>query len=92
MYVISGKNFVVKNENIGDSAFVEIAPDRKYSAVLVKCRTAVALQIKRYSADTEYVTIPAGESLSLAISMGVNNPFYLKSASGAVVAELLFVE
>ncbi len=92
MYVISGKNFSIQNITLNASTWVEIDPSSRFYSVLVKCRTSVDLYIKRIDTDTDYLTIPAGQSLSLAISMGVNNHFYLKAASSTPIAELVFAE
>lgn len=92
MYVISGKTFTIQNVTLNSSDWVEIDFTRKFYSVLIKCRTSVDLYLKRTDADTTYLTIPSGQSLSLAISMGESNHFYLKSASSTPVAELVFAE
>lgn len=92
MYAISGKNVRVQNVTLNASTFTEVVPASKFYSVLIKCRTAVDIYFKRYSTDTDYITIPSGQSMSLAISMDADNPFYLKAASATPVAELIYAE
>lgn len=86
----SGSNFTVTETTISDSAFTEVTPPTRFNSALIKCRTAVALYIKRLTADTEYFTIPASQALELDINGTDANTFFLKSASGSVTAEILW--
>jgi len=86
----SGSNFTVTNPSIVATDFVEITPPARYNACLIKCRTEVALYIKRKTGDTTYLTIPSGQALNLDINGDEENTFFLKSATGTVTAELLW--
>lgn len=88
---IEGKTFTVSNQTIGTD-WAEIDPPSSFDGVLVKARSTTAvLQIKRKDTDTEYLTIPAGGSLSLRIAMDSDNHFYMKSDTASTVVELMWV-
>lgn len=92
MYTIEGKNFKVFTQTIGtDWAEIDL-PGRIFS-VLLKARSATpVLNIKRLDTDTDFFTIPAGESLSMGIAMDADNHFYMKSDTAATVVEFLYTE
>ena len=92
MYQIEGKNFKVFTQIISTD-WAEIDLPGKIYSILMKARTAApVLTIKRYDADTDYLTIPAGESLSIGLSMDADNHFYLKSDTNPTVVEFLYTE
>lgn len=63
--------------------------------VIIKCRTAVALEVRESAGSPDYYTIASGGSLQLDMSArvieGVVQPFniWLRSGTGTVVAEIL---
>jgi len=92
MYSIEGKNFKVFTQTIGtDWAEIDL-PGKIYSILLKARSTTPVLTIKRYDADTDYLTIPAGESLSIGLSMDADNHFFLKSNTASTVVEFLYTE
>lgn len=91
MYSIEGNTFTVTNQNLVANTLAEIDPPGNFYGVLIKARSTTAvLQIQRLDTDTQYMTIPAGGSLSLKITMDADNHFYVKSDIDAVV-ELMWV-
>lgn len=94
--VNSGKDFSIQNVTVPASAPIAVTipttllnPDR-VSSVIIQCRTSVAMQLTRNSGDGNYFTIPSGTALSLDISTLSSPCFYLQSASGTVIAEIIF--
>lgn len=91
MYGIEGNTFETYNQVIGTS-WAEIDPPGKFYGMLIKAReTAATLYIKRKDTDTDYFTIPAGESLSLKVTSDEDNHFYMKSDTNPTTVEVLFV-
>lgn len=60
------------------------------NTILVKCRTAVDLYLRKEANSTEYFTIPSGTTFEFKINpANTQNLFYLRSGSGTVTAEIL---
>lgn len=88
---IEGKNFQVTTQPLPVATWVEIDPPGGFDGVLIKARSTTAiLLIKRLDTDTEYMTMPAGSSLSLKVAMDADNHFYMQSDIQTTV-ELMWV-
>lgn len=87
-----GRDIIVYNPSIvaGSDTLITLAVDNpQTNCVTIQCRTAVDLQIRKANNDANYFTIKSGTVFQMPISTLNTTPFYLRSASGTVVAEII---
>lgn len=86
-----GNDFRVWNFSVGATSDTQIILNKEVNAVIIKCRTAVDLYLKRGAGDTYYFTIASGTIFTLPMSTPNLEPFALKSGSGTVDVEIIGV-
>ena len=62
---------------------------RFVNSLIIQCRTAVDIYLRKEQGDTEYFTIKSGTVLHLDVSNRELVPLWLKSASTTPVAEII---
>jgi len=91
----SGSSLEVQNHSLTDTADVAIQAtgDGKINNVLIKAREALKeIQVRSTDNGTEYLTIPAGQGLTIDINSRRTSPFglvYIRCASGICTAEVI---
>ena len=92
-----GKTLTVKNLTLSATSDIQVGFTQAVNTVLIKCRTAVDIQVRSSSGATEYFTIPSGQSVTLNMfgsidpATGIAYPtdIWLRSSTGSVVAEII---
>lgn len=86
--VNSGKDFFIWNYSVGTSD-TPIVLNQYVNSLLIRCRTAVALDLRESAGASTYFTIPSGTTLTLNLSTRSLTPFSLTSENGTVTVEIL---
>lgn len=89
--VTAGEDFEVRNISLNQSTDTAVDFTHKVISMVVKCRTAVDVQIRRTNNASDYFTIPANQSLTLdsMVRDQQNIAFWARSSSGNVVLEVI---
>jgi len=89
----SGVRPVVFNVNVGTSDTpVDLGTEFSFfNTLIIKCRTAIAMQLRVASGASEYYTIAANTVLEIRLKPRVQIPLYLK-ADSEVVAEIIGIK
>ncbi len=91
-FVSSGSNFRVWNFTLSSSDDTQIVLNERVNTLVIRCRSAVDIYLKRSAGATDYFTIPSGTALTLDVHTGNLEPFSLKAASSSPVAEIIGIE
>lgn len=60
------------------------------SSILIRCRSAVDMYLRKTASSTEYFTIPSGTTFEFKLNPNnTQNLFFLRSASSTPTAEIL---
>lgn len=91
--VAKGQDFEILNLSLSATSDTEVDPsasaDRRANGFIIQCRTAVDLLIRLSDGGTQYFTIKSGTVLHLDLMSAREKPFYLRSGTGSVTAEVI---
>lgn len=92
--VNSGVNFEIRNITLNSTTDTPVDFNVQVNSVVLKCRTAVDITIRRTSGGADYFTIPSGQSLTLDAatldnSLGGYIYCYARAATGTPVLEAI---
>ena len=94
LLVAKGQDFDVINLTVnttGSEIDPSLSPDRKANAFIIQARTAADLLLSREQNATNYFTIKSGTVLHLDLKSAKEQPIFIRSSSGSVVVEVIYL-
>lgn len=88
--VNGGTDFEIRNIEANNTTDTPIDfSTRIVNSVVIRCRTAVDLQIRKNQNDADYFTVPSGTTFTLNAGSRKINAFYVRSASATPTVEVI---
>ena len=87
----SGSTVEIQNLSLNASTDVAVTgvQEKKLNNILVRSRQEADIQVRATNNATNYFTIPSGQSLTMDMGVRNDTPFYLRSATGIITAEVV---